>query len=84
MYFKPARYVLIELAGNSHIRLLCQGALHLITSSTYGLFSSSGLAQSPTPTDTFEFGNASFNARNKGVATSTSPRSLFLKIKILL
>ena len=82
-YSRPSKNVLCELAGNLQFCLLCQGALQGITSSTKGLFSSKGIAQSPTPIDTLELGNAVFNPFTKGVANNTSPRSLFLRIKKL-
>ena len=40
-----------------------------------------GLAQFPTPMETDESGNNSFKPLSKGVATSTSPRSLLRRIK---
>jgi len=61
--------------------LLCQGALHDIISSTQGLFSSNGIAQSPTPIETLDLGNAVFKPLSKGVATSTSPKSLLRRTK---
>jgi len=39
------------------------------------------MAQSPTPIETFDSGNAVFNASSNGVATSTSPRSLLRRTK---
>ena len=72
-----------ELGGNLQFCLLCHGALHEMTSSKYGLFSSRGIAQFPTPIDTLELGNAVFNPFSNGVANNTSPRSLFLRIKKL-
>ena len=82
-YSRPSKNVLGELAGNLQFCLLCHGALHEMTSSKYGLFSSRGIAQFPTPIDTLELGNAVFNPFTKGVANNTSPRSLFLRIKKL-
>ena len=52
-----------------------------MTSSTKGLLLIKGLAQSPTPMETKESGNTSFKPLSKGVATSTSPRSLLRRIK---
>tara|TARA_B100002019_G_scaffold269482_1_gene262278 strand:+ start:470 stop:646 length:177 start_codon:yes stop_codon:yes gene_type:complete len=49
-----------------------------------GLFSKSGFAQTPTPIDIFAFGNDFLKPWSKGVATRTSPKSLFLRTNILL
>ena len=80
-YYNPSRKVFGEFAGYLQFCLLCQGALHGIISSTSGLFSSKGIAQHPTPIETLDSGNAFFNPFSKGVATSTSPKSLLRRTK---
>lgn len=49
--------------------------------STLGFYSSKGIAQDPTPIETFDSGNAVFNTFSNGVANSTSRKSLFLRTK---
>ena len=47
-----------------------------------GLFSKSGIAQSPTPIAIFALGNDFLKPLSKGVATRTSPRSLLRRTNI--
>ena len=56
----------------------------LIGSSWAAIFSKSGFAQLPTPIAIFAFGNDFLKPWSRGVTTSTSPRSLFLRTNILL
>ena len=83
IYNSPSAKVIGELAGNLQICLLCHGALQGIISSMYRLFSNNGFAQLPTPTETLDLGNPSFRPFKRGVTTSTSPKSLFLRTKKL-
>ena len=83
-YNNPSRKVLGEFAGNLQFCLLCQGALQEMISSMCGLFSMRGLAQSPTPMEIFALGKLFLSPFIKGVATKTSPKSLFLKMKNLI
>ena len=80
-YNNASKKVLGEFAGNLQFCLLCQGALQEMISSRCGLFSRRGLAQSPTPMEIFALGKLSLSPFIKGVATKTSPKSLFLKMK---
>ena len=73
--------VLGELAGNLQICLLCQGALQETISSKSGLFFNKGFAQSPTPIEILDSGNALLIPLIKGVAKRTSPKSLFRRTK---
>jgi hypothetical protein len=53
-------------------------------SSIFGLFVTRGRAQSPTPIDILEFGKDFLNPFARGIATRTSPKSLFLNMNIFL